>query len=66
MGRTSNLTGKSVNTVLRVLNQAGGTYKAAARLNVAPNTLYAYLKKNRIVRKQRVIWEVESLLEVQS
>jgi transcriptional regulator of acetoin/glycerol metabolism len=59
--RKSKLTGKPVKEVLSVLNRNNGElYKSAVDLGVAPNTLYRYIRKNKLQRVERVEWMVQS------
>lgn len=59
--RKSKLTGKPVKEVLIILNRNNGElYKTAVDLGVAPNTLYRYIRINKLQRVERVEWVAQS------
>ncbi len=60
MSRTSNLTGKSPKEVIEVLNKQPTINKAADVLNVAPGTLFRYIRNKKLKRVTRVEWELQS------
>lgn len=59
MARTSTLTKKSPDEVLKVLNEVGEVYKAAVALGCSPRTLYTYVHKMGMKRILRSNWICE-------
>lgn len=60
MSRQSNLTHKDPKEVAEVLNREDTINKAAIALDVAPGTLYRYIRAKKLKRETRVTWTVQS------
>lgn len=63
LSRTSNITNKPPEEVAEALNRADTINEAAITLQVAPGTLYRYIRNKKLKRETQVKWTVQTDLE---